>query len=195
MAVKIQALRQSFENLHRKENEGVQAYIAKVNDIVNQMRGLGDKIPDPLVVGKVLRSLGPRYNFLVDAIGEAKDLTQLTMDELAGSLQAHEALMFSQDDKSSEKAFAVKPEATKLKKDGKFPVREDSQATRGRGRGAWRGRGFNRGRGRSSGPRQRSWRDKIIKESYSALIAKNMAIINQSVGLKINLHVWQKNKG
>ena len=75
MAVKIQALRQAFENLHRKENEGVQAYISRANDVVNQMRGLGDTMPDKLAIGKILRSLGLRYNFMVVAIGEANDLT------------------------------------------------------------------------------------------------------------------------
>lgn len=76
MALRIQALRQSFGNLHRKENESVQVYSARVNDLVNQMRGLGDKMHEPLVVGKVLRSLGPKYNFVVAAIGEAKDLKE-----------------------------------------------------------------------------------------------------------------------
>lgn len=50
------ALRQAFENLHRKENEGVQAYIARVNDLVNQRRGLGDEMLEALDVGKVFRS-------------------------------------------------------------------------------------------------------------------------------------------
>ncbi|XP_039137422.1 uncharacterized protein LOC120274950 [Dioscorea cayenensis subsp. rotundata] len=103
MAVKIQSLRQVFENLHRKENESVQFYISRVNDLANQMRGLGDTMPEQLAVGKILRSLGPKYNHLVAAIGEAKDLTKLTMDELSGSLQAHESLMISQDDKTESK--------------------------------------------------------------------------------------------
>lgn len=55
MALRIQALRQSFENLHKKENEGVQAYIVRVTDLINQTRGLGDKYLILLLFG---RSLG-----------------------------------------------------------------------------------------------------------------------------------------
>lgn len=152
--MKIQALRQSFENLHRKEDEGVLMYISRVNDLVNQMRALGDKMSDPLAVGKVLRSLGPKYNFVVPAIGESKDLTKLTMDELASSLQAHEALLISQEESPVEKAFAIKSDYAPEKQETKPPVKEDTQGFRGRGRGTWRGRQFNRGRGWRSGPRQ-----------------------------------------
>lgn len=52
-------------------------------------------MPESLDKGKVLRSLEPKYNFVVVVIGESKGLTQLTMDELAGSLQAQEALLLS----------------------------------------------------------------------------------------------------
>lgn len=135
----------------------MQEYIVRVNDVVNQMRGLGDQMPEPLVVRKILRSLGPKYNLAVAAIGEAKDLTKLTMDELASSLQAHEALLLSHDDNFVEKAFVVKPERSKMKTNGKFPAEDDfasSSTARGRGRGMWRGKGFHRGRRRNSGQRQ-----------------------------------------
>lgn len=69
MEVKIQTLRQAFDNLHKKENEGVQAYISRVKDIVNQMRSLGDEMLEPMAVGKVLKILGPRFNFIGAAIG------------------------------------------------------------------------------------------------------------------------------
>ncbi|XP_039137235.1 uncharacterized protein LOC120274764 [Dioscorea cayenensis subsp. rotundata] len=148
MALRIQALRQSFENLHKKENEGIQAYIARVTDLVNQMKGLGDQISESLVVGKVLRSLGPKYNFIVAAIGEAKDLTKLTMDELAGSLQAHENLLLSQDDVSVEKVLVSNSEDKTLIMKGESTSSEDWHFNRGRGRSFSRGRGRNYGRSR-----------------------------------------------
>ena len=67
-----------------------------MNELVNQIRGLGDIVPDQLAIGKVLRSLGSKFNYVVAAIEESNDLTKLTMDELSGSLQAHEARMISQ---------------------------------------------------------------------------------------------------
>lgn len=86
MTMRIQPLRKSFENLHIKDNEGVQAYISRVSDVINQMRGLDDTMLEQHAVGKIMRSLGPRYNHVVAAIGKAKDLTKLTMDELSGYL-------------------------------------------------------------------------------------------------------------
>ena len=95
MAVKLQGLRQSFENLLIKSDEGVQSYISRVMELVNQMRGLGDTILKAMVVGKVLGSMGPKYNHVVAAIEESKDLTKLSLDELSGSPQAHESRLIS----------------------------------------------------------------------------------------------------
>ena len=125
-------MRQAFENLHRKENEGVQADVSRVNDIVNQMRGLGDTMPESLAVGKIFRSLGARYNFLVATISEVKDLTKLTIDKLSKSLQAYEFLMFNQDANSEAPAYTVRLEASGLKQEGKTPVKEDASPFKGK---------------------------------------------------------------
>lgn len=98
MAVRLQTLRQSFENLHMKSSESIQDYIFRVVELANQMQGLGDTISESMVVGRVMRSLGPKYNYVVVAIEEAKDRTKLTMDELSGSLRAHEARLLSQSE-------------------------------------------------------------------------------------------------
>lgn len=114
------------------------------------MRSLGDKLPDTLIVGKVLRSLGSKYNFVFAAIGEAKDHTILTMTELARSLQAHEALLLSQDDTSSEKALVIKSEEKALITKGETTNSQNWHLSHGRGRNFFRGRGrsYSRGRGR-----------------------------------------------
>ena len=122
-----------------------------MNDVVNQMRRLEDTMPESLAVGKILKSLGLRYFFLVAAISEAKDLTKLTMDELSRSLQAHVSLMFSQDDNSEAQAFIIRPEASGVKQKGKTPVKENASLFKGRGRGVFRRRGRSRGRGSSNG--------------------------------------------
>ena len=71
--------------------EEVQNFMSKVSFVVNQMRGFGDNVANHVVVAKILRSLTPKFDYIVAAIEEAKDLTKLSMDGLNDSLQAYEA--------------------------------------------------------------------------------------------------------
>lgn len=91
ITVKLQSLRRDFEIAHMKSSETVQEYLAKISSIVSQMRTYGEKIHDTTVVGKILRSLSPKFDHVVAAIEESKDLSTYTVDELMGSLQTHEA--------------------------------------------------------------------------------------------------------
>ncbi|XP_039131784.1 uncharacterized protein LOC120268441 [Dioscorea cayenensis subsp. rotundata] len=101
--------------------------------IINQMRVFGDNITDQTVVEKVLRSLTPHFDHVVEAIEESKNLTQLSIDELSGSLQAHEVRLNKSAEKSEEKAF----QASNLKHHKK-PVE------RGQGRGFYRAKSHGR---------------------------------------------------
>lgn len=68
----------------------MQDFSSKIVIIVNQIRGLGYKIGEEQVMSKVLRSLAPKFDFIVVAIEESKDISKLSLDKLTGSLQAHE---------------------------------------------------------------------------------------------------------
>lgn len=105
ITVKLQSLRRDFETSGMKGNESVQAYLARVSAIVSQMRSYGEKITDETIVAKVLRSLAPKFDHVVAAIEESKDLSKLSFDELMGSLQAHEARINRSAAKEEEKAF------------------------------------------------------------------------------------------
>ena len=65
-------------------------FLSREMTIVSQMRTYGEKISDETIVANVLRSLTPKFDHIVAAIEEAKDLSILFVDELIGSLQAHE---------------------------------------------------------------------------------------------------------
>lgn len=43
-----------------------------------------------MIVEKILRTLNPKFDHIVNAIEESNDLESLSVDELQGSLKAHE---------------------------------------------------------------------------------------------------------
>lgn len=59
-------------------------------DIVNEIRSYGEDLKDQKNVEKILRSFPAKVDGVVVAIEESKDLTQLSVNELMGSLQSHE---------------------------------------------------------------------------------------------------------
>jgi len=53
------------------------------------MRRNGEALINAWIIEKNLRSLDPRFDYIVITIEESKLVDKLTMDELMGSLQAH----------------------------------------------------------------------------------------------------------
>ncbi|KAK6148110.1 hypothetical protein DH2020_019022 [Rehmannia glutinosa] len=98
----------------------------------------GDKIEDVHVVEKILHSLTPRFDYIVCVIEETKDLDSMSIEELEGSLQAHEEKIKRRPEEPLEQVLKVK--AT-LRNDA-----EKKNNFKGRGRG----RGYERERGRAN---------------------------------------------
>ena len=92
--VKIKMLRCQYELLQIIESsESVTDYISQVLALTNQMKAYGEKHKDHNIVEKILQTLTTRFEHVVVAIKKAHDLSAMTVDELSGTLQAHEQRM------------------------------------------------------------------------------------------------------
>ena len=87
---KLQRLTTSFEVIKMEEDESFDEFYAKLKDIVNSVFNLGETIPEPKIVRKVLRSLLERFHSKITAIEESKDIDQILLTELVGNLQTYE---------------------------------------------------------------------------------------------------------
>ncbi|GJZ84260.1 hypothetical protein Tco_0649599 [Tanacetum coccineum] len=88
--VRLQTLRGELDTMKMKEAEGVSDYITRVQTVVNQLKRNGENLPDSRIIEKILWPLNEKFENVVCAIEEAKDLEELTIEELAGSLETHE---------------------------------------------------------------------------------------------------------
>ena len=73
-----------------EEDESFDEFYAKLKDIVNSAFNLGETIPEPKIVRKVLRSLPERFHAKITAIEESKDIDKIPLTELVGNLQTYE---------------------------------------------------------------------------------------------------------
>ena len=87
---KLQRLTTSFEEIKMAKDESFDEFYAKLKDIVNLAFNLGETIPEPKVVRKVLRSLLERFHAKITAIEESKDIDSIPLMELDGNLQTYE---------------------------------------------------------------------------------------------------------
>ncbi|KAI3448824.1 hypothetical protein Pfo_005489 [Paulownia fortunei] len=87
---KLQILASIFEDLRMEESETITTFNAKLCDIANKAQALGKKYSNFKLVRKALRSLPERFAYKVTAIEEARDIENMKLDELMGSLQTFE---------------------------------------------------------------------------------------------------------
>ncbi|XP_022887734.1 uncharacterized protein LOC111403452 [Olea europaea var. sylvestris] len=105
---RLQALRRNFENLKMKELETAKDYYSRIDEIVNQLRSYGDDVPEKKVVGKILITYTEKYDPIIAAIEESKDIDELTAAESMGSLEAHEKRLERRYEMEIENGFQSK---------------------------------------------------------------------------------------
>ena len=83
---KLERLTMSFKEIKMEEDESFDKFYAKLKDIVNSSFNLGETIPEPKVVRKVLRFLPKRFHAKITVVEELKDIDSIPLTELVGNL-------------------------------------------------------------------------------------------------------------
>ena len=86
----LQRLTTSFKEIKMEEDKLFDEFYAKLKDIVNSVFNIGETIPKPKIVRKVLRSLLEKFHAKITAIEESKDIDKIPLTELVGNLQTYE---------------------------------------------------------------------------------------------------------
>ena len=83
---KLQMLTTRFEELKMSEDKSFDSFYGKLNEVVIEKFNLWEKMEDSKIVRKILRSLLESFHAKVTAIEECKDLDEIKIQELIGSL-------------------------------------------------------------------------------------------------------------
>jgi hypothetical protein len=79
-----------FEEIKMLEEKTFEEFYTKISDLRNSIVSLGKSISVVKLIRKIVRSLPERFKIKVTTIEESKDLEEMKIEELVGSLQAYE---------------------------------------------------------------------------------------------------------
>jgi RNA-binding protein YhbY len=79
-----------FEEIKMLEEETFGEFYSKMSDLRNSIVSLGKPVLDVKIIRKIIRSLPERFRIKVTTIEESKDLREMKIEELVGSLQTYE---------------------------------------------------------------------------------------------------------
>lgn len=87
---KLQALKREFDTLLMREEEPVSEFIGKLSRVVNQIRGLGEKLEEGTVVAKLLHATPSKFDHITSSMEQFNDLDTMKLEDAIGSLKIHE---------------------------------------------------------------------------------------------------------
>ena len=91
-------------------------FYAMLKDIVNSTFNLGETIPEPKIMRKVLRSLPERFHAKITAIEESKDIDKIPLTELVGNLQTYKLGLTRIGKTGKGKSMALKAKSSETNK-------------------------------------------------------------------------------
>ncbi|XP_075483565.1 uncharacterized protein LOC142523718 [Primulina tabacum] len=117
---RLRMLTSKFEMMRMEESENILDYDRRLREMANETFSLGDPISNERLVSKVLRSLPERFNIKICAIDEAKDTSQMPLEDLISSLRTFEMNLDMQKKEQGEDN-CYKPRMTHTMNSFKFP--------------------------------------------------------------------------
>jgi hypothetical protein len=111
-----------FEEIKMLEEATFREFCTKISNLRNSMVSLGKSISDVKLIRKILRSLPERFRIKVTTIEECKDLEEMKIEDLVGSLQTYD---YSLPPVRKAKSIALKASKASKKK-SRVSSNEDS---------------------------------------------------------------------
>ena len=153
------------------KDESFDSFYSKLNEVVVNKFNLGEKTEDSKIVRKIFRSLPESFRAKVIAIEESKDLDDIKVQELIGSLQTYELSLPNQ---RKSKSLALKTvnervdvhdssEDDAIKKDIAYLAKSFRKFLKFKNSGKF----GDKGKFQSSGREKREFKKKDGKESQS----------------------------
>ncbi|KAM2507144.1 hypothetical protein FF2_029141 [Malus domestica] len=117
-SVKLQGLRRDFEYTHMGESESLAAYLARLFDLINQMKSYGEDLSNQRIVQKLLISLPKSYDSIASVIENTRDIDVIDAQDVVAILKGYELRLTRHEENSIERAFSSLDISSKNSKAG-----------------------------------------------------------------------------
>lgn len=97
---RVQTLKGEFEALCMKDTEHLDEFYMKLNGLFTNIRALGETMKEAYVVKKLLRAISSKFLQIASAIEKFGNLEEMSVEEVIGSLKAHEERLRGQTENS-----------------------------------------------------------------------------------------------
>ncbi|GAU40502.1 hypothetical protein TSUD_189840 [Trifolium subterraneum] len=112
-----------FELFEMKEEETIDQMYGRFTSIINELNSLGKSYTTRERIRKILRCLPKTWRPIVTAITVAKDLTKVSLEDLIGSLKAHESVL--QEEKPKRKMIALETQSGECSQKDETPFEDE----------------------------------------------------------------------
>ncbi|XP_074361120.1 uncharacterized protein LOC141701344 [Apium graveolens] len=115
---KVQTFKSEFAVLSMKETKTIGEFCMMLNDLVTNIRALGEIVEKGFVVKKLLRAVPSRFLQITSAMEQFGKLNEMSIEEAVGSLKAHEEKTRGQTEKLGNQLLLTEDEWAKRETNG-----------------------------------------------------------------------------